>query len=189
MKLQQFLKENAFQLDFDYLEKFRDEVGDAIVNFDETLNSKGYKIVDMLAEPDDENYLGVVFSNKVLDIMFEVQIKPGSNSGDEILDLNIELSIADAYTIGAGQTLPSMIKPYRVLNIQPHQEKKFIDGCAEAVKDILDFSEKFHDWYLDVTGEYGKVKLYVDHKSKSDKPSIKALAGEFDIGTQAANVY
>ena len=93
MKLQQFLKENAFQLDFDYLEKFRDEVGDAIVNFDDTLKSKGFKIVDMMAEPDDETYLGVVFSNKVLDIMFEVQIKPGSNSGDEILDLNIELSI------------------------------------------------------------------------------------------------
>jgi len=189
MKLQQFLQENNFQLDFDYLEKFRDEVGDAIVNFDDTLKSKGFKIVDMMAEPDDETYLGVVFSNKVLDIMFEVQIKPGSNSGDEILDLNIELSIADAYSIGEGKTLPTMIKPYRVLNIQPRQEQKFIDGCAESVKDILDFSDKFHDWYLDVTGEYGKVKLYVDHKSKSDKPSIKALAGEFDIETKNNQVF
>lgn len=189
MKLQQFLKENALQIDFEYLEKFREEVGDAIVDFENALTKKGFKIDEFMADADDENYLGVVFSNKVLDIMFEVQIKSGSNSGDEILDLNIELSIADAYTIGEGNTLPSMIKPYRVLNIQPRQEKKFIDGCVEAAKDILDFSDKFHDWYLDVTGEYGKVKLYVDHKSKSDKPSIKALAGEFDIGSQAANVY
>ena len=188
MKLQQ-LTENKHQIDFEYLEKFREEIGDSIVDFENALDKKGYKIVEFMAEPDDETYLGVVFSNKVLDIMLEVQINAGQNSGDEVLSFDIQFSIADAFAIGGGDTLPTAIKNYRVQNVQPRQEQQFIDGMKKAAEDIIELSDKFHDWYLDVTGEYGKVKMYVDHKSRSDKPSIKALAGEFDIETRAHQVH
>ena len=188
MKLQQ-LTENKHQIDFEYLEKFREEIGDSIVDFENALDKKGYKIVEFMSEPDDETYLGVVFSNKVLDIMFEVAIAAGRNSGDEILDLDIQFSIADAFAIGAGNTLPTAIKTYKVHDVQPHHEQQFVDGLKKATEDIIELSDRFHDWYLDVTGEYGKVKLYVDHKSKTDKPSIKALAGYFDIDSHAHEVY
>lgn len=188
MKLQQ-LTENKQQIDFEYLEKFRDEIGDSIVDFENALDKKGYKIVEFMSEPDDETYLGVVFSNKVLDIMFEVAIAAGRNSGDEILDLDVQFSIADAFAIGAGNTLPTAIKTYRVHDVQPHHEQQFIDGLNQAAKDIILLSDMFHDWYLDITSEYGKVKLYVDHKSSSGNPSIKALAGQFDINTREQQVF
>lgn len=189
MKLQSFLIENKSQLDFEYLEKFRDEISTAIVDFQKAIEKKGFKISDLMSEPDDETYLGVVFSNKVLDIMLEVAIAAGANAGDEILDLDLQFSIADAYSIGAGNTLPTAIKTYTVHDVQPHHEQQFVDGLKKATEDIIELSDKFHDWYLDVTGEYGKVKLYIDHKSKSDKPSIKALAGEFDIGSKLHQVF
>jgi len=188
MKLTQ-LTENKQQIDFEYLEKFRDEIGEAIVDFENDLDKKGYKIVDFMAEPDDETYLGVVFSNKVLDIMLEVQINAGQNSGDEVLSFEIQFSISDAFAIGGGNTLPTAIKTYRATKIQPHSEQQFIDGLKKASEDIIELSDMFHDWYLDITGEYGKVKMYVDHKSKVDKPSIKAIAGEFDIDSKKHEVY
>ena len=105
------------------------------------------------------------------------------------MDLVAQLSINDTYAIGEGKTLPTAIREFRVDDIHPHEEQKFIDGIKKIVEEILGLADTFHDWYLDVTGEYGKVKMYVDHKSKSDKPSIKALAGEFDINTKQHQVF
>ena len=188
MKLQQFLKESN-GIDFEHLEKFRDEIGDAILGMETALKNKGFKFEEVTSEPDDESYFGVVFTNKVLDIFIEVVMSPGKNPGDQDMDLVAQLSINDTYSIGEGKTLPTAIREFRVDDIHPHEEQKFIDGSKKIVEEILGLADAFHDWYLDVTGEYGKVKMYVDHKSKSDKPSIKALAGEFDINTKQHQVF
>ena len=188
MKLQQFLKENT--IGFEYLEKFRDEVSDAIYATEKKLNAKGFKSQNLAdtSEPDDETHFNVVFSNKILDVSLELELTPGSNGGDEDISLEIQFSIADGYAVEGGQGRATVINTYRTGKIAPHNEHDLIASCESSINEILSFADKFHDWYLDITGEYGKVKLYVDHSNKSN-PYIKALAGEMSVSSGKSTVF
>jgi hypothetical protein len=43
------------------------------------------------------------------------------------------------------------------------------------------------DWYFDINGEYGKVKMLVDTRSAENK--VRAVAGDFTVNSNSGEVF
>ena len=184
MKLQQLTESTS--LSSDYLDKFRDEVGDAIRAFDKEMQAEGLKIIEFVNDPDDESEFGVVYSNKIVDVAFEISIVPGTRGvGSEAYNLWVQISLADEYTVGAGHTHPSEIESFTVNKIE--DEDALIVRIKLASNTAKKFIKPIVDWYFDVSGEYGRVKMYVETRDMENK--LRAVAGDFNLIKLHGEVY
>lgn len=170
----------------DYLEKFRDEVGDAIREFDAKVAKAGFKLTEFTEDADSEDEFGVAYSNSILEISVYIKIVAGNRgTNSESYILNAQLSILDALTVGEGQTLPSSIVSVYTTNI--NDEDALIKKLSEASEKILNAVKPIVEWYFDVSGEYGKVKMFVEKRGVNNL--VRALAGDFDIDKGTGEVY
>ena len=184
MKLKNLLTESSTEFDFDYTEKLRDEVTDALNDTFKSLAPHGFKIEEYTEEPDSSTF-GVVLTNKMFDLTLEIDISPGSNPGSERYDFFWQLSISDAYAVGNGQTFVTTIASG---NIARTDDSEILTKAVIVAQHRLEKMMKpLIDWYFDVTGEYGKVKMFVEKRGAED--TIRALAGDFKISVNQGEVY
>ena len=184
MKLKNFLTESSHSFDMDYTEKLRDEVTDALNDTFKALAPHGFSIEEYTEEPDSDSF-GVVLTNKVFDITLEVQISPGSTPNSEKYDFYWQLSIANAYAVGEGQTLVTTLLSGNIARTD--SSEVLTKAIIIAKKRLERVMKPLIDWYFDITGEYGKVKMFVEKRGAED--TVRALAGDFVLNSNSGDVY
>lgn len=184
MKLQSLLTESSNFFDPAHTDKLRDEVTDELNHMLKSLATHGFKISEY-TEDEDSDTFGAVVSNKVLDVLVEIQILPGKTVGSEAYSLYIQLSINNDYSVHEGNTLPTEILNFTWKNLE--NENVLSDNIKRAGTTIEKMSSSLLDWYFDVNGEYGKVKMFVEKRGAENL--VRALAGDFSLSQNSGEVY
>jgi hypothetical protein len=184
MKLDSFLKESAASFDFDYTEKLRDEVTNELNNVFASMAKHGFKL-DEYTEDKDSSDFGVVITNKIFDIVLEIQISPGSSANSEKYDFYWQLAINNAYAVGGGQTYVTSFASGNIARTENTDD--LVKGIVIARKRLERVMGPLIDWYFDINGEYGKVKMLVDTRSAENK--VRAVAGDFTVNSNSGEVF
>ena len=184
MKLDNFLKESAASFDFDYTEKLRDEVTDELNKVFESMAKHGFKLDEYIEDKDSSDF-GAVITNKIFDIVLGVQISPGASANSEKYDFYWQLAINNAYAVGGGKTYITTLASGGIARTENTDD--LVKGIVIARKRLERVMGPLIDWYFDINGEYGKVKMLVDIRSAENK--VRAVAGDFAVDSNFGEVF
>lgn len=186
MKLTTLLNESSSQyFDAEYTDKFRDEVTDELNALLKAQAVHGFKISEYTDDADSDSF-GSVLTNKLFDLLIEIQIRPGNRAvGAEAFDFHFELSINNDYAVNEGNTLPTDIMTGTWSHLE--NESTLISHIKRVSGAIEKTIVPLVDWYFDVNSAYGKVKMYVETRGAENM--VRALAGDFFIPRKTGDVY
>lgn len=156
---------------------FDDDILDATEALVNQLGTGGQKPVDYFAEPGG-NEATVKLSNGVFDTIITIA---KSGAGAYRRDLTIKINpkyhcSSESYfkdeissSLGSGESKDDLLM--------------YLDHAGEEVLDTL---KSLEDWYMDVTGHYGRVKIYADWRGER---KVTAIAGDFMLSSNSGKVY
>ena len=186
MKLTTLLNESSSQyFDAEYTDKFRDEVTDELNALLKAQAVHGFKVSEYTDDADSDTF-GVTLSNKLFDLMIEIQIRAGRRGvGSEAYDFYFQLAINDDYAVENGRTLPTEITSGSWSDLL--DEAALNTHIKRASVNIDKLVKPLIDWYFDINGSYGKVKMFVEKRGAENM--VRALAGDFFIPRFTGEVY
>ena len=181
MKLKK-LKEGTADLSF--LDDISKSFAPHVKEYFEQL-AQHFKFVEEHSDPnsDSNEKREFLFTNGFLDLSISIQGKTFKTS--PFIILNGIVTVNSKYLVQPPNSNPDnvFVKFTDVISSAP-------DG-KDILKSIGDFNSKvkeFIDWYFDITGEYGKVKLFrtqyniINGYHKGDENRWVAYAGDFHTG-------
>ncbi len=180
MKLNQFLSEDS-QIESEYLNKFGEETAHALKELEQKLNKLGLKIEKYKSGYEDDDF-GILFSNKIFDFWITVDIVSSGNK--KHYNLAFRLGSNAAYSINA-RSVEIAAEETTVIPFTDYDLAKWIRNTMDFVIAPID---DLVEWYFDVSGEYGKVKLFVD-RGVLDSVEVVAMAGKFNIEKKEGKVF
>ena len=175
MKLQHLAESTFDKSKFDV---FGEEIEDAVEAFVGTISAKGFKLV---ATDFYRSGAFVKCSNGVFDIKLALDQQTDGKTTSYVTVLINQKYHCDKYPHFKDEISSSF-------NQNQSQDKlvQFLEFYPEQLLDELD---QLAEWYMDVTGEYGKVKIYADWRGSISERKVVAIAGEFKIGANQGEVY
>lgn len=169
MKLQN-LVENVQQLTPNHFKDFpfaMDGV-EAVMEFFDAL--KGFKFVDVMVSEDE---VLIEVTNSLTNIWLNIAAEPNDN-----FSCTVQLSIADALMAfpGGEQVLQNSGQGLRLKEseIEAHLKGEYKEAIAKA-------AEAFSEWYFDMSGEHGKLKVAIWRKGQTDDVKVVAIGGTYDM--------
>ena len=144
---------------------------------------KKLKRVDELIELKDEDHRRIefLFSDGMVNVSFIIALGEKKDSNQfEVSFVMVSAKVDTKLLLQLKDNNPDLVY-FSVHNMTKQNE------AIEKLKIFNSAIEDFTDWYFDLTGQYGKVKLFktrfdiIDGLHDSKKPRFVALAGDFHI--------
>ena len=171
MKLQN-LVESSQQLTPNHFKDFQFTMDgvEAIMEFFGAL--KGFKFVDIQVSEDE---VSIEVTNNLVDVWLNIVAE-----SNQYFSCDLQLSIVDALLAfhGGEQVIRSFKHGLRMT--ESEVESLLKDTYKNAA---VEAAEAFSEWYFDVSGEYGKLKVAIWRKGSGDDVNVVAIGGTYDMNS------
>ena len=161
-----------------YMKDFSADGATAVEGFISKLESSGLKVISYSPGHKDKTEVTIKLTsgvfNLVVDLSLEVNLK---------YRYYVSILIDKKYHATAESHFKDEVAAYFESNLE---EAKLLDTLDEIAKAVVDTINSLTEWYMDVTGEYGKVKIYADWRGER---KVTAIAGEFIMKDNKGQVY
>ncbi len=162
--------------------KFPDEISDAVVDSIDHLTSElaecGLKITGYATPSRTSVTSQVTLTTNVFDVRIDVSV----NINQEY-QCYVSILINPKYLAKGQPYFKDEINSYFNNGLEEADMAKYFNTLAPEINATIN---KLIDWYMDVSGEYSKVKLFADWRHNRN---VCALAGEFSIENNHGQVY
>jgi hypothetical protein len=177
MKLEKLFEQNH---DISSLTYLPDEYKSKITDFLDKV-SKGFKPAGV--EKINETRSKFDFSNSLLDIsvLLNASVQQGKQAWPWIW-AHVKVRVAEAFLINPQDDFGRILIDTELLEFS---NIEVLDNQDSLIDSFHARINEFVDWYMDVSGEYGKVKLFnttynvIEEYSSSGKHRFIAIAGDF----------
>lgn len=169
MKLQN-LVESAQQLTPNHFKDFQFTMDgvEAVMEFFEAL--KGYKFTEISVMEDE---VSIEASNNLVNVWLNIVAEP-----NHVFSCTIQVSIVDSLLAweGAASAIKTFGQGLRLKEseIESYLKGEFKDAAVEA-------ANNFSEWYFDMSGEHGKLKVAIWRKGQSDEADVVAIGGMYNL--------
>lgn len=157
---------------------FSDELVDAVERLVEELATIGVKVVDYPSSSGPDIHAKVNLSSGIFDVNIEL-----TASANRKIGYNVEVVIPPRYLATGQSYFKNEVTSYFDLG---KEEVNVIGALDHLGPPLIDLLEQLTEWYMDVSGEYGKVKIYADWRGDR---KVSAIAGDFDVKENQGKVY
>lgn len=153
--------------------KFDSEIIESIDSFVTSITKAGLKFVKM----EDDGLTTITLSSSLLQVELEV----GKTNPDNYL-CEIRITITPTYLAVGQSYFKDSVNMYLPGGMTKDKAVKYLKDTNEIIQTLNDINE----WYMDVSGEYGKVKIYSDWRNER---KVVAIAGDYTLSDRKSRVY
>ena len=183
------LHENQGQADWSFLKDVFDdkEYAEIVRHFGEMTKSFKFSHSEVKENSGVVKGFFFYFTNTFLDLQLYINAnhaKDKDGASQKYMMVNIEAKVHDRYLIsGKGDNQNVLIRAMEFIN--DNDISKF-EAVAKRFQKVVN---DFIDWYFEISGEYGKVKLFsttynvIDGYSRGGENRFIAIAGDYHCET------
>lgn len=182
MKLSSLLESSGANLSFEYLEKFRDPVGDSIASMVEKFKKAGFKLIKIDSEPDD-SFLPLLFSNGFLECEVAFDIRPTVEVGGESIHATVECSILEKFRVESQKDDGRLVFWYRFSKnaLTDEDDIDIVRNINSISVNFIQTVTAWNEWAFEILSETDAVKFEF-----TDDGVVQAVLGKFDTDSLSA---